>query len=196
MRPGQKFMPCESWQYNSGAEIARLFHMRIDFAGFLPMVGRDSYVRGQGRMHGKLLGLVTVADGHGPETDTSELTTYLNDAVMMAPLMLLRPEVQWSAVDDDSFDIALTDAGVTVTARVFLDEHGAPATSARTTGTPTSRAGRCGRGGRHRSRAGRTPTGGGADARVSRVAPPRRTVDIRRVHVRRRTRRVSEGTAP
>jgi len=126
MRPGQKYMPCESWQFNSGTEIARLFHMRIDFAGFVPMVGRDSYVRGEGRMHGKLLGLVTVADGHGPETDMSELTTYLNDAVMMAPSMLLRPEVTWSAVDESSFDVALTDAGATVTARVALDERGAP----------------------------------------------------------------------
>jgi Family of unknown function (DUF6544) len=126
MRRGQKFMPCESWQYNSAADIARLFHMRIDFAGFVPMVGRDSYVRGQGRMHGTLLGLVTVADAHGPETDMSELTTYLNDAVMMAPSMLLRPEVHWTEVDDDSFAVALTDADTTVTARVFLDEQGAP----------------------------------------------------------------------
>jgi hypothetical protein len=126
MRPGQKFMPCECRQYNSGTEIARLFHMRIDFAGIVPMVGRDSYVRGHGRMHGKLLGLVTVADAHGPETDMSELTTYLNDAVMMAPSMLLRPEVGWSEVDDDTFDVALTDAGLTVTARVSLDERGAP----------------------------------------------------------------------
>ena len=126
MRPGQKFMPCECWQFNSAAEIARLFHMRIDFAGFVPMVGRDSYVRGQGHMRGKLLGLVTVADGHGPETDLSELSTYLNDAVMMAPSMLLRPEARFAAVDDDSFDVSLRDAEMLVTARVFLDEQGAP----------------------------------------------------------------------
>jgi Family of unknown function (DUF6544) len=126
MRVGQKFMPCESWQYNSGTEIARLFHMRIDFAGMVPMVGRDSYLRGRGRMHGKLLGLVTVADAHGPETDMSELTTYLNDAVMMAPSMLLRPEVTWSEVDRDTFAVALTDSGTKVTARVFVDEQGAP----------------------------------------------------------------------
>jgi len=126
MRPGQKFMPCECRQFNSGAEIARLFHMRIDFAGFVPMVGRDSYVRGHGHMRGTLLGLVTVADGQGPETDLSELSTYLNDAVMMAPSMLLRPEVTFAGVDDDAFDVSLRDAEMLVTARVFLDEQGAP----------------------------------------------------------------------
>jgi len=126
LRRGQRFMRCEAWQYNSALEIARIFHMRIDFAGFVPMVGCDVYLRGHGRMQGKLLGLVTVADGEGPEFDTGELTTYLNDAVMWAPSMLLGPATTWTGVDDRSFDVALTDAGRTVTARVFLDGRGAP----------------------------------------------------------------------
>ena len=49
------------------------------------MTGRDAYVHGHGRMHGKLAGLVTVADAAGPENDVSELVTYLNDAVFFAP---------------------------------------------------------------------------------------------------------------
>ena len=126
MRPGQRFMRCESWQYNSGPDPARVFHMRIDFAGFVPMVGRDVYLRGRGSMHGKLLDVIKVADGEGPEFDTGELTTYLNDAVMLAPSMLLGPATAWTAGDDSSFDVSLTDAGRTVTARVFLDERGAP----------------------------------------------------------------------
>jgi hypothetical protein len=40
-------------------------------------------------MHGKLLGLVTVADGEGREFDLGELVTYVNDAAMLAPSMLL-----------------------------------------------------------------------------------------------------------
>ena len=59
------WMPAEVWQYNSAVEIARIFHMRIDFAGVVPMVGRDVYLRGTGTMHGKLLGLVTVARSQG-----------------------------------------------------------------------------------------------------------------------------------
>ena len=42
------WMPAEVWQYNSAVEIARIFHMRIDFAGVVPMVGRDVYLRGTG----------------------------------------------------------------------------------------------------------------------------------------------------
>ena len=121
------WMPAEVWQYNSAVEVARIFHMRIDFAGVVPMVGRDTYLRGKGIMHGKLLGLVTVARSEGPETDLSELATYLNDAVLMAPSMLLRPNTSFAPVDDCSFDVTLVDAGLTVTARVFLDEDGRPA---------------------------------------------------------------------
>lgn len=40
--------------------------------------------------------------------------------------MLLRPTVSFTDVDDRSFDVALTDHGQTVTARVFLDDHGYP----------------------------------------------------------------------
>jgi len=126
LRPGLPWMRCQAWQYNSGPSVARLFHMRIDAAGVLPMTGRDAYVGGHGRLLAKLAGRVTVADTAGPETDLSELVTYLNDAVLFAPSMLLVPAVRWAAVDDRSFEITLDDSGHRVTARVFLDERGAP----------------------------------------------------------------------
>lgn len=80
-------MPAEVWPYNSAVAVARIFHMRIDFAVVVPMVGRDIYLRGKRTMHSKLLGMVTVARSEGSETDLSELATYLNDAVLMAPSM-------------------------------------------------------------------------------------------------------------
>jgi hypothetical protein len=123
-RPGQKFMACEAWQYNTSLVPARVYYMRIDFAGVLPMFGVDVYRPGQGRMHGKLLGLITVADGSGPEFDLSELTTYVNDALMFAPSMLLTPAVTWAAVDHYSFDVRMSDGGISATSRVFVDEQG------------------------------------------------------------------------
>jgi hypothetical protein len=121
------WMPAEVWQYNSAVEVARLFHMRLDFKGAVPMVGRDTYLGGKGIMHGKLLGLVTVARSEGPETNLSELSTYLNDAVLMSPSMLLRPNTSFAFVDERSFDVTLVDAGMTVTGRVFLDRDARPA---------------------------------------------------------------------
>jgi hypothetical protein len=122
LRRGWPWMPCQAWQYNSRPGVARVFHMRITAVGLLPMLGRDSYLSGQGQMHGRLLGLVTVANGSGPEYDASELVTFLNDAVIFAPSMLLSLPVSWSAEGDRSFDATLADSGHRVTARVFLDE--------------------------------------------------------------------------
>jgi uncharacterized protein DUF6544 len=126
MRPGMRWMPAEAWQYNSAIAVARAFVLRVRLAGLVPTVGKDVYVDGHGRMLGRLFGLITVADGKGNEFDMSELTTYLNDAVFLAPSFLLRPEVTWREVDADSFDVTLRDGGRGVSGRVFIDERGAP----------------------------------------------------------------------
>lgn len=126
LRPGQGWMPMDAAQYNSAVEVARIFVMRLRWSGIVPMLGSDTYVRGRGRMQGKLWDVVTVADGHGPEFDVGELATWLNDAILVAPSMLLGPTTSWSEVDDKSFDVRFADAHLAVTARVSLDERGAP----------------------------------------------------------------------
>jgi hypothetical protein len=118
--------PYDAWQYSSAGEPARLFRMRLNVKG-LPMTGWDTYLRGRGRMHGAVLGLVPVVHGTGPKFDTSELVTWLGDAVLMAPSMLLAPTTTWSAgPESGSFDVTVTDHGRTVSARVLLDPDGAP----------------------------------------------------------------------
>jgi hypothetical protein len=124
--PDRPWMPMNAWQYNSAVEVARLFRMRLMLAGVVPMWGWDTYRGGTGRMRGKLLNLVTVADGSGPEFDTSELVTWLNDAVLLAPAMLLHPRTTWDDGSEESFRVSVTDAERTVTAEVFLDDQGRP----------------------------------------------------------------------
>lgn len=118
--------PCEVWQYNSGLVVARAFYMRLRFGGLLPVIGRDTYLAGRGRMVGRLLDLFTVIDGSGDEFDIGELVTYLNDLVLLAPSMLLTEAVEWNPVDAKSFELVLSDHGHTVRARVLVNEHGAP----------------------------------------------------------------------
>lgn len=126
LRPGQRWMPFNAWQYNTSLDVARIFHMRLRLAGVVPMYARDTYQHGRGNMHGTVAGLVTVADGQGPEFDIGELVTYLNDAILLAPGMLLSPAVTWKEVDDRSFDVTLRDASHEVTGRVAINQCGAP----------------------------------------------------------------------
>lgn len=124
--PTDSWMRCEAWQYNCRPNVTRVFHIRIRFGGLVPVLGRDTYAGGRGRMLIRLLDLVTVGDGQGEAYDIGEPVTWLNDGIMIAPSMLLVPEVRWSPVDSGSFDVALTDHGRTVGARVFVDDRGAP----------------------------------------------------------------------
>lgn len=123
--PAAPWRRCEAWQYNTSAEVTRTFSMRLRLAG-LPVIGRDTYRAGHGRMLVRLLDRVTVADGRGAEFDVGELTTYLNDLVLLAPSMLLTPAVRFTEVDAHCFEVSLDDHGLEVTARVFVDDRGAP----------------------------------------------------------------------
>jgi hypothetical protein len=99
--------------------------MRMSFGG-IPVYGRDLYVDGEGRLQIRPLELFTVQDSRGPELDKAELVTYLNDAIIMAPSMLLGPQASFREVDARAFDVTLTDRGHVVSARVTLGDGGAP----------------------------------------------------------------------
>ncbi|MBI3396689.1 MAG: hypothetical protein HY042_12700 [Spirochaetia bacterium] len=115
----------DALQFTNGPhDIARLFYMVLPFYG-VPVLGRDTYAHGKGRLLVRVLDSVTVQDGQGMEFDLGELVTWLNDAVLLCPSMLLTPSVTWQAVDTNSFEVALSDKGNTVTARVLVDERGA-----------------------------------------------------------------------
>jgi len=123
--PHEPWRSIEAWQYDTSVEIARMFYMRIRFFG-APVLGRDTYIRGAGRMLIRPFDLLTAQDATGAELDIGELVTFLNDAIFFAPSMLLGTAVSWHAAGDDAFDVSLTDGGRTVTARVSLDGRGAP----------------------------------------------------------------------
>jgi len=144
LAPDRPWMPCEAWQYNSRLEIARIFHMRLRYGGLVPMLVRDTYLHGCGRMQARLLDAIPVVDETNGEIATGELVTYLNDAILFAPSMLLGPSATWADVDEGSFDVTLRDHAMSVTGRVFVDERGA-VTDFHTTdryGTDPSRPGR------------------------------------------------------
>ena len=45
-----RWMRCEVWQYDSRMPVARIFHIRLRMGGLVPVLGRDTYVDGHGRM--------------------------------------------------------------------------------------------------------------------------------------------------
>lgn len=125
-RAAGAWLPCEVLQYDRREPVARIFLMQLSLNPLLPVTVRDVYAQGHGTMLAKGFDLFKVAEGRGPELDVGELVTYLNDAIMMAPSLLLGPETSWRAVDAYTFDVTLHDGSLRVTARVWLDASGAP----------------------------------------------------------------------
>jgi len=125
MRPDGRWMACRAWQLNTVVPVRRLFHMRLRLAPGIAMSGWDTYRDGRGQMRGTLFGAIPVASGTGPHFAASELVTWLNDAVLLAPSMLLDPAVVFRE-DEDGFRVEVTDGGRTVAARVLVAANGAP----------------------------------------------------------------------
>ncbi|GAA4696133.1 hypothetical protein GCM10023215_37650 [Pseudonocardia yuanmonensis] len=126
LRRTGNWLPCEAWQYTLADPVTRVFAMQLRVGGVIPMLGTDTYAAGRGRMRGTLLGLVPVVDGRGPEFDLGELATWVDDACLLAPAMLLTPAATWRPVDDSSFDVVVTDSGLAVTVRLTVDARGLP----------------------------------------------------------------------
>lgn len=127
-RDGGEWLPCEAIQLDRREPVTRIFMMKLRLASVLPVTVRDEYLNGRGTLEAKALDLFTVTEGSGHELDVGELVTYLNDALLLAPSLLLDARTSWTAVDADTFDVALTDGTLTVKGRVSLDARGAPLT--------------------------------------------------------------------
>jgi hypothetical protein len=124
LSPDQTWLDCEAWHYDLRAPVTRIFHMRLRMAGVLPVLVRDNYVGGNGRTLARALDAFSVADDTGEETAIGQLVTYLNDAVLLAPSLLLVPEVSFAPIDEDAFAVTLFDRGRSVNARVDVDHMG------------------------------------------------------------------------
>jgi hypothetical protein len=97
----------------------------VRFAGMPLIRPHDEYTDGRGRMKVTLAGLFTLWDLEGDEMDQGSLMRYLNEMVWF-PTAFLGPNVAWSAIDDRSAHVSITDHGLTANATMYFDELGRP----------------------------------------------------------------------
>lgn len=104
------------------------FEWRARFKMFgLPLLSaRDSYRDGQGHMFGKAAGLITLFDDRSEKLTQGALVRYLSEMIWL-PVAYLGDNVIWTAVDEQSADVTLSDHGRTASGRLTFDEQGRPA---------------------------------------------------------------------
>jgi hypothetical protein len=121
--PDEAWMPAEARQYFRIDEPGFVWSVDVTMRGVLPVLGRDSYADGQGRVLIKAAGLVSVIDGRGAKVDEAALLRYLGEIVWF-PSAALAPYVRWTAIDDTSARAAMSYAGVSAAAMFSFDEQG------------------------------------------------------------------------
>lgn len=118
----------------TGMTVSAVQHFTVDQPGFvwaadvrlfrvIPIVGRDRFMSGTGRMLIRLGGVVTVADGTGPNFDQGTALRYLGEIVWF-PAAALASSLTWQPIDANRAEAHLAVGGQRVTAVFEFDAQG------------------------------------------------------------------------
>ena len=98
---------------------------RIAMLPLVPVRVRDSYVAGEGSMRAAVGGLVPIVNQHGtPEIAAASLQRFLAEAAWYPTALLPSDSVSWSAIDEASARVTLTDGPTTVSLDVDFGARG------------------------------------------------------------------------
>jgi hypothetical protein len=119
LRHGGRFLASKEvgWRPISGEYVlttgtpAFLWYGRIHLAPLVPIVARDGYALGHGRMLVKAFGAIPVVDARGPEMDQAGFDRLLAELTLVPTALLAGPELRWEPIDDASARAVLTDGG-------------------------------------------------------------------------------------
>jgi hypothetical protein len=121
--PGQAYMPAEAKQYFTVGEPGFVWTVDVTMMRVVPVVGRDTYVGGLGRMFIKAGGLITVADGTGPKFDQGTALRFLGEIIWF-PSAALASYITWEPIDERRARATLAFKDVSVSAVFEFDERG------------------------------------------------------------------------
>jgi hypothetical protein len=121
--PEQAWMPARAEQYFSVDPPGFVWSVDVTMFRVVPIVGRDSYSGGKGRMLIKAASLVNVVDASGDKIDQGTLLRFLGEIVWF-PSAALSPHITWQAVDRTTARATMSYRGVSASALFSFDEHG------------------------------------------------------------------------
>jgi hypothetical protein len=120
------FMPIKAIQFNYLPEPTRLFVMKLYMFRVITMVGEHEHHQGKGSFVGKLLRLITLFNIKGHEIDLGDLSTFLNDCVLLCPagLVYLQDRLEWEELSESELSLTLVYKDLKVKANLFFDKEG------------------------------------------------------------------------
>lgn len=119
------WMPMAAQQTYTVSPPGFAWDARFKIAGLPLLRARDEYKSGKGRMYAKLAGLIPVFDVQGEQLDQGAMLRYLSEMIWF-PIAFLGANITWQAVNNHSADVKLTDAGKSVSGRMYFEDDGRP----------------------------------------------------------------------
>jgi len=120
--PDKPWMPAAAEQYYSIDQPGFVWTTSVRMLRVVPLVGRDTYAGGHGRMLIVAAALVPVVDATGFKIDEGALLRFLGELIWF-PSAALAEYVDWSPVDDRSALATMTYGGISASARFHFDAH-------------------------------------------------------------------------
>ena len=115
--------PMRATQWFSLREPGFVWDARIEAYPLLPVLVRDSYVRGEAGMVASIIGLFTVMNAPAsPELDAGALQRYLGESLWFPTALLPASGVVWEAIDDRSARATLTDRATSVSLEFHFND--------------------------------------------------------------------------
>jgi hypothetical protein len=121
--PDQPYMTADAEQYFIVDEPGFVWTVDVTMMRVVPVVGRDSFIDGRGRMYIAAGGLVPVADGTGPTFDQGTAQRFLGEIIWF-PSAALAPYISWRAMGDRHAEATLTFRNVQASAVFEFDDLG------------------------------------------------------------------------
>ena len=117
--------PLQATQVFVTSPAGFVWDARISLAPFMPAYVRDSYAAGTGTMTASLLGVYSLVDQSAiPELNAGALQRFLGEAIWLPTALLPSASVVWTARDDLSATVTLTDRGTSVSLLYRIDPDG------------------------------------------------------------------------
>ncbi len=110
LRHGGRFLASKEvgWKPIAGEYVlttgtpAFLWYGRIRTAPLVPVVARDGFALGRGRMLVKVFGAISIVDARGPEMDQAGFDRLLAELTLVPTALLPGPHLRWEPIDDRS----------------------------------------------------------------------------------------------
>lgn len=120
----------DQWKSFTARQVVRpghpgfLWDARISMMPLMPVRVHDAYIGGEGILHGALFGLITVAEMRGtPEAAEGEFLRFLAEAPWYPTALLPSQGAEWSALDERSARVSLSDGDVAGDMLVRFNEN-------------------------------------------------------------------------